>query len=172
MLAQHGIKLGLTFLAAAAEREGHPFPFIHQVDTLLTLIRTTSNPHVGLTLDTWNWFVGGGTLDQLYQFPAEQIVAVRLADYPAAQDRERLTDQDRYLPGDDGSIDCAAILRHLVEHGFTGPVTLCPHPSRFRGMTRDAVVQQAGARFDALLRAAGISRTGKLEPLPVESEQA
>lgn len=172
VLARHGIKLGLTFLAAAAEREGHPFPFIHQVDTLLTLIRTTSNPHVGLTLDTWSWFVGGGTLEQLYQFPPQQIVAVRLADYPAAGDRERLTDQDRHLPGDGGGIDCAAILRHLVEHGFAGPVTLYPHPSRFRGMTRDAIVQQASARFDALLRAAGISRTGKLEPLPVESEQA
>jgi hypothetical protein len=35
-------------------------------------------------------------------------------------------------------------------------------------MTRDAIVQQANANFDALYRAAGISRGGKLEPLPVE----
>jgi len=172
LLARHSIKLGLAFQAAAAHREGHAAPFIHQAETLLTLIKTASSQHVGLTLDTWSWFVGGGTLDHLRQFPPEQIVAVRFADYPAAADLGQITDQERYFPGDGGAVDCATILRYLAEHAFAGPVTLYPHPSRFRGMTRDAIVQQASAKFDALYRAAGISRSGKLEPLPVEPEQA
>ena len=87
--------------------------------------------------------MGGGTLDQLRQFPPQQIVAVRFADYPAAADLDQITDQERYLPGDGGAVDCATILRYLAEHEFAGPVTLYPHPARFRGMTRDAIVEQA-----------------------------
>ncbi len=166
LLAPHHIRLGLAFQAATAHREGHAAPFIHRAETLLTFIKTVGSQHVGLTLDTWSWFVGGGTLDQLRQVPPQQIAAVRFADYPANADLGQITDQERYLPGDGGAVDCAAVLRYLAEHEFTGPVTLYPHPSRFRGMTRDAIVQQANAKFDALYRAAGISRSGKLEPLP------
>jgi hypothetical protein len=38
-------------------------------------------------------------------------------------------------------------------------------------MTRDAIVQQARAAFDALYRAAGIGRSGKVEPPPAQPEQ-
>jgi sugar phosphate isomerase/epimerase len=166
LLAKHNIQLGLAFYATAAERQGHQVPFIHQAETLLTLIKTSGSPHVGLTLDTWTWFVGGGTLELLRQIPPQQIVAARFADYPADADLAQITAADRHLPGDGGGVNCAAILRYLAEHEFAGPATLCPHPSRFRGMTRDAIVQQASAKFDALFRAAGISRSGKLEPMP------
>ncbi len=172
LLAGHDIRLGLAFQAATSQREGHGIPFIHQAETLLTLIKTVGSQHVGLTLDTWDWFVGGGSLDQLRQCRAQQIVAVRFGDFAAAEDLRQLTDLDRVLPGDGGAVDGGAILRWLVENGFTGPVTLYPHPSRFRGMTRDAIVQQASARFDALYRAAGIGRSGKLEPLAGEPDHA
>ncbi|MHB8863459.1 MAG: sugar phosphate isomerase/epimerase family protein [Pirellulaceae bacterium] len=164
ILAGHQIKLGLAFCAAAPERAGQGIPFIHQAETLLTLLRTVGNPHVGLTVDTWDWFVGGGSLNQLRQCPPQQIVAARFADFTAVDDTGLLTSLDRVLPGDGGAVDGGAILRWLAEQDFAGPVTLYPHPSCFRGMTRDAIVQQASARFDALYRAAGIGRTGQLEP--------
>jgi sugar phosphate isomerase/epimerase len=166
LLSEHGIRLGLAFQATAAERAGHAVPFIHQAETLVTLVKTIGSAQVGLTLDTWSWYVGGGTLDLLRQIPPAQIAAVRFADCAADADRGQLTEADRYLPGDGGAVDGASILRYLAEHEFAGPVTLWPHPSRFRGMTRDAIVQQASAKFDALFRAAGVSRSGKVEPLP------
>jgi sugar phosphate isomerase/epimerase len=170
LLAAHGIKLGLAFQAAAAHREGHAVPFIHEAETLVTLIKTIGSAHVGITLDTWTWFVGAGTFELLRQVPPQQIAAARFADFPADAPLGEITDAHRYLPGDGGGVDGAAILRYLAEHAFAGPVTLYPHPSRFRGMTRDAIVQQASAKCDALFRAAGVSRSGKLEPLPVPPE--
>jgi sugar phosphate isomerase/epimerase len=171
MLAPHDLRLGLALQSAPALRTGHDTPFVHDAETLLTLIRTVNSPQVGLTLDTWNWHVGGGSLDQLRQLAPPQIVAVRFADLPADADLQQIEEQERYLPGDGGAVDCAACLRLLAEMHFAGPLSLYPHPARFLGMTRDAIVQQAAARFDALFRAAGVSRTGQLEPLPAEPEQ-
>ncbi len=172
LLAGHDIRLGLAFQATPSAREGHSVPFIYQAGTLVTLINTVGSSQVGLTLDTWSWFVGEGTLELLRQLPPAQIVAVRLADCPTDVDPSRATDADRCLPGDGGAVDGAAILRYLAENGFAGPVTPWPHPSRFRGMTRDAIVQQAKAALDALFRAAGVSRSGTLEPLPEPPSEA
>jgi sugar phosphate isomerase/epimerase len=168
VLASKSIRLGLTFLAAPAHREGHEYPFIHQAETLLTLIKTIGNPNVGLTLDTWNWYVGGGALDQIRELPCEQIVSVRMADFPASIDVSTISESDRYLPDEDGIIDSAAIVRHLAENNYAGPLTLYPVPARFAGMTRDAIVQQTSAAIDALYKSAGLSRSGKLEPVPAE----
>ncbi len=167
IVAVHGIRLGVALpFVPPGEEDRDRTTFMREPDTLATLIKTVGSRHVGLTLDTWTWHVAGGTLAQLCAFPAEQIVAVRFADCPAGADFAGLTDQDRDLPGDGGAIDCAAILRHLAEHRYAGPLTLHPHASRLRGMTRDAIVQRARDVFDALFRAAGVSRSGEVGPLP------
>ena len=82
VLAAHNIRLGLAFQAAAAHREGRGIPFLHQGETLLTLIKTVGSRHVGLTLDTWDWYAGGAGMDQLREFPPQQIMAAlrRLRD--------------------------------------------------------------------------------------------
>jgi sugar phosphate isomerase/epimerase len=167
ILAAHDIRLGVALPFVPPDEEDRDrTPFIRQPETLLTLIKTVGSRHVGLTLDTWTWHVAGGTLTQLCAVPADQIVAVRFADAPADTDLASLTDQDRLLPGEGGGIDCAAILRHLAEHDFAGPLTLYPHASRLRGMTRDAIVQRARDALDTLFRSAGVNRTGQVEPLP------
>ena len=55
------------------------------------------------------------------------------------------------MPGDGGLIDCHTIVQHLLQSGYSGPLTLYPDPSRFTGMTRDSIVQQAKATLDDLL---------------------
>jgi sugar phosphate isomerase/epimerase len=166
VLSRHDLKLGLAFRAAPAHRPSHQAPFIHQAETLLTLIKTIGHPHVGLALDSWNWYVGGGAMDQLREIPCDQIVRVHLADIPSSVDLGRIADQDRYLPADGGLIDCGAIVRHLAEQQYSGPVSLCPHPARFTGMTRDAIVQRVSATYDALQRAAELTPGADPEPAP------
>ncbi len=172
VLAQHDIKLGLAFLASPCHWKGHEYPFIHEADALLTLIRTIGSSHVGLVLDTWSWFVAGSSLGELRELTGEQIVSVRLADIRPEADLAKITDQDRYLPGDGGLVDGGAIVRHLSEVGYAGPVTLYPHSSRFAGMTRDAIVQQAKATFQDLWVAAGLLPGKKLEPVQPEAAPA
>lgn len=166
VLSQHGLRLGLALRAAPGHRPSGQAPFICQAETLLTLIKTVGHPQVGLVLDTWNWYVGGGAMDQLCEVPAQQIVSVRLADIPDTADLSRITERHRQLPAEGGLVDCAAILRHLAEQQYSGPVTISPDSAHFAGMTRDAIVQRISATYDGLQRAAGITRSGALEPMP------
>lgn len=170
LLASHSIKLGVAFQAAAVHREGHAYEFIHQAETLLTLIKTAASPNVGLTLDTWNWHVGGGAMDQLSDLEVEQIASVRLSDTPADVDLSKITETQRELPRADGPANCVAVLRQLGQIGYEGPVTLRPHPSQMSGMTRDAIVQKAAATFDELWRLSGLNRAGKMEAAPAQAE--
>lgn len=150
ILAAHNIRLGLAFLAAPGYRPEGESPFIHDPDALMTLIRTIGSSNVGLALDTWDWFVGGGSLDQLFAIPAEGIASVRLADIPETADLATIADDERYLPGDGGRVDCRAIVQHLLKIGYTGPVTLYPASARLAGMTRDAIVHRAKKTLDDL----------------------
>lgn len=167
ILAAHQIRLGVALpFVPSGEDEADRTAFIRQPETLVTLIKTIGSPHVGLTLDTWTWYATGGTFEQLCEVPTAQLVAARFADAPAGTDVAKLTEQDRCLPGEGGAIDCAAILRHLAASRFPGPLTLHPHPSHLHGLTRDGIVQRARDVWDALYRAAGVSSTGELGPLP------
>lgn len=149
-LESHNLRVGLAFQAAPGHREGAETPFIHTGEALLTLIRTIGHPQVGIALDTWDWVVGGGSLESLCQIPLESIVSVQLADIPAGTELGSITDQQRVLPGEEGQIDCRTVVQHLLSNEFDGPVTLCPNPSTLAGMTRDAIVQLAKATFDDL----------------------
>ena len=168
ILAEHNIRMGLHFLPTADQRPSGQTPFIHQAETLMTLIKTIGHPNVGLALDTWSWYVGGGAMDQLSELSGEQVVSARLADAPASADLTTITPDQRYLPGDGGLIDCVGIVRHLAGVGFDGPIAICPHAARFSGMTRDAIVQRASATLDEVFREAGLNRVGK--PLAATAE--
>ena len=163
ILAQHDIRLGLTFESAPSHREGKEYEFVFQVEPLLTLIKTVSAENVGIVLDSWHWHVGGGGADQLAELKPEQIVSVRLADIPDDVNLATIDDSQRVAPGEGGLVDCAAIVRALADIGYEGPVSLFPYPSRFRTRTRDKTVQRATAALDSIWEAAGLSRYGRVE---------
>jgi sugar phosphate isomerase/epimerase len=176
VLAKYEIQLGIGFQAAPAYRDGKQHQFIHQVETLLTLVKTIGASNVGVMLDTWNWFVGGGAIDQIRELAGNQIVAVRLADYPAGSDLARIAEKTRSLPLEAGAVDCQTIVNLLVEKEFSGPVTLYPHPSTLRGATRESIVQRAANTLEDLWRGAGLSKSkapiGPLGTAAREEEEA
>lgn len=158
LLARYGVKLGLDFLAPAYHREDSQFHFISSAEPVIQLARTIGLANVGVVLDTWNWYVGGDSLDMAKDLAVEQIVAVRLADCPADADRETIREDQRMLPGRGGAIDCAAIISHLREAGYEGGVTPYPHPAQFSSMTRDAIVKQTADATDAVWRPSPVSK--------------
>ena len=162
MLERHQMRLGLGILAAGSHRVGRDFQFIYQPDQLLLLIKTCGAANLGVALDTWDWFVGEGTLDQIRALKAEQIVTVRLADLPADADIATLTDDQRLLPTE-ASVDITAVITHLAEINYEGPVTAYAHPSQNKGMKREAIVQKVSAVLDEQWKLAGLSKTGNLE---------
>ena len=162
ILEKHQMRLGLGILSAASHRIGRDFQFIYQPEQLLTLIKTCGAANLGVAVDTWDWFVGDGTLDQLRGLKADQIVAVRLADLPADADFATLADDQRLLPTD-ASADIAAVLAHLAEINYEGPVTAYAHPSQFKGIKRETIVKQVSAVLDEQCQLTGSSQSEKLE---------
>jgi len=140
LLAPHGVSLAVGFQAAATARADYEFEFVHTAETLQTLLSMVSAPNVGLYLDTWNWHLGGGTIDQVVALGMDKLVAVSVADIPADATADSIETNQRLLPGPAGVIPHADLLNKLHELEFTGPVASVPHVSQYKGITRDKLV--------------------------------
>jgi sugar phosphate isomerase/epimerase len=152
LLAPANLKLGLSLVAAPAERADGGFEFIHQVEPLLLLLNSVQRENVGLAYDAWSWTVGGGDLDKLRTLRGDQIVSVRLADIPAGVDLADIQAEQRILPTTEvGLIDSPEIVAALGEMDYDGPVAVSAGPGQFKGQTREAIVRSASAALDTLL---------------------
>jgi sugar phosphate isomerase/epimerase len=158
VLAKFDIRLGLALRSLRSQREGKNYQFITDTEGLLTLKKSIPAKNVGVLIDTFHWFLGGGSLQDFNELPIEEIVGVRLADYPRDEDPDRFEESSRRLPGQGGGVDCQAVVNILAQRKYDGPVTLFPHASAFRGMTRDAIVQRAADIMEELWRGAGLSK--------------
>jgi sugar phosphate isomerase/epimerase len=159
-----GVRLGVGFQALAEFRNGKHFEFVHSLDALLVLLSTVGARQVGVSLDLWQVWAAGGSLDAVRtKLKSDQIVTVQLADADAAVATPELAPlSSRRLPGETGLIDSAAALVTLAELGYHGPITPTPDTSRFVGVRRDAIVKLAAEKLDAVWKVAGLSPTGKL----------
>lgn len=162
-LEPKGVRLGVGFSAAAADRAGKAFEFIHSFDALVMLLGMTPASNLGVAVDLWQLWASGGSIELVRKLKPQQIVAVYVSDVanPGAEP-EKQPLASRRLPGETGAIDAAAALTALAEVGYSGPVTPLPDASQFAGMRRDAIAKLAGERLDAAWKAAGLSPSGKL----------
>jgi sugar phosphate isomerase/epimerase len=152
-----GIRFGVGFQAAEFLRKNHAFQFVHEMDALTLLVNMVASPSIGLVLDIWDIVVSGGSLDSISKLPAEQIVAVQVADLIAAGHNGDIDEKSRLLPGAEGGrIDIPTFLVYLKSAGYEGPVT--PRPSRgiFQSRRRDLIIKQTGEALDKAWRAAGL----------------
>lgn len=154
VLGEHGIRLAVGFYAAQARREGRQFQFIQEADALALLLKSVVGDNVGLLLDTWNWYVGGGSLESLKAFGMENVAYVTVADAPADAEPASLSEEQRLLPIENGPAKIAQIVAALKESDYDGPITLAPHPECFTGMKRDAVLKKCSQVLDEVSRAA------------------
>jgi sugar phosphate isomerase/epimerase len=151
VLGAANVKLALHFLPAPADRKDGGFEFIHQVDPLLLLVNSVHRDNVGLLLDAWNWFVGGGDIEKIRSLRSEQVLSVRLADIPSGTELATIAQEQRVMPGEGGMIDSGALISVLEDLGYDGPVALAPNPEMFKGQKREATVSRASSVLDSLL---------------------
>lgn len=161
VMSEFGVKLALGVDSVASNRKDKQFQFIQQAEDLLTFVKTIGSDNVGLLLDTWQWRIAGGTIDQLRDLTGEQILAVRLADISPETDLSHAEVEHRILPSEDGIVDNVEVIRLLSEKEYEGPVTLVPNPLCFTGKTRDAIVSQSSDLIDHLWAEAGLNKSGK-----------
>jgi sugar phosphate isomerase/epimerase len=155
-LDEHGVKLGLTLRPLPAERANHEFQFIFEAEALVALLKSITSQNVGVFLDTWTWYFGGGTTEHLDTLGSHQVVGLVVSDAPEGLDTITVSESQRVLPGGESEvIDVVDIIRRLHEKGVRGPVTLATGPDTFSGQAREATVQQATQLLDKLLTDAG-----------------
>lgn len=164
VLSPKGIKLGVGFSAGKELEEGKEFPFIRNVEGFLALVQSVTADGVGYLVDTWDWVVGDGAMDQLGELKGDQIVAVRLGSVPADVDASKAKTSDRVLPEKAGALDHVAVVKHLASIGFEGPVSPSAASQSYKGQTRESIVQRAQQAIDDISKDAGLT----VAPLPME----
>ncbi len=158
---KQGLKFGIGLQAAPSYRVDKKTPFIFEAAPLLQLIASVDSPNAGLALDTWQWRLGGGTLDQLRELGGDRIACVRMS-HPVGEIGDEPDERQQDFPGQEGDTFNLEVLKLLAEIGYDGPVTPIAHPSQFKGRTRDKIVQSAAEGLNTMWEAAGLC--------PVEDE--
>ncbi len=156
VLSNRGIKFAIGFRAGKELEEGKQFPFVRNAEGLLELVRGIGVSGAGVLLDTWDWQVGEGTMAQIQDLKAEEIVAVRLGSVPADVDPSQAVTKERILPELEGPLNHVALIKHLDAIGFDGPVSPTASSLRYKGQTRESIVQQGQEAVDQISRDAGL----------------
>jgi sugar phosphate isomerase/epimerase len=163
-LEPRGIKLGVGFNAGKELNEGKEFEFVRNVEGFVALISAVGSSNVGYLIDTWDWVIGDGAMDQISELSADSIVAVRLASVPEDVDAANATTVDRVLPAMEGALDHVKLIEHLETAGFAGPVSPGASSTRYKGTTRESIVQKSQEAVDGIFKAAGLH----VAPLPMD----
>ncbi|QDT12467.1 TIM barrel protein [Planctomycetes bacterium K23_9] len=164
VLGSKNIRLGVGFHAGTELSEGKEFAFTQNVEGFLALVKGVGNSNVGFLIDTWDWLVGAGTLEQISALTADQIVAVRMASLAPEVEAASATTNDRVLPEKEGGLDHVAVMKHLVSIDFEGPVSPSASPTQYKGQTRESTVQKSQKAIDGISADAGI----EVSPLPMD----
>ncbi len=157
VLGGKGIQLGIGFSAGKELEAGREFPFVRNVEGFVALVKGISASNVGFLIDTWDWVVGDGAMDQLSELTADQIVAVRLCSLSPDADPSTAKSTDRVLPEQEGILNHVKLVTHLASIGFEGPVSPGASSQSYKGQTRESIVQRAQEAVDGISTAAGLT---------------
>jgi sugar phosphate isomerase/epimerase len=126
----------------------------HDLRATLDLLARVGRENVGVLLDSYHWYLSGGTVAEVAAIPPGTPLFVHINDAPAG-DVATLTDAMRVLPGE-GLIDLDGFLGTIAARGYEGPVSIELFSERLRAMeTAEAARLAYDATAAAITRAAG-----------------
>ncbi len=167
---EHEIKIGLIIDQSKKPAEDD-YKFIRTAEELLTLVKTVSHENVGICLDTWQWGVRGGAMDQLSDMKPESFVEVRMADVSLEADPGAINSADRVMPGDNKDSMSVRIINFLIDAGFEGPIAVSADSVFFGKTNRDNIVGSFSKRLDQLAEKEDLHAVSK-EEATAEAEAA
>lgn len=160
ILSDEGIGLGLEFLGPKQFRPDQGKVWFYDIAGALVAADETNSRagtnNVGLLVDCWHWFAGGGTLMDLASIPLEQIVHVHINDAPCGVALENLVDNERELPSATGEIDLTGFLKTLSSIGYDGPVAVETFWKRPQEAGTEVAAREAGEAVKAAFEKAGL----------------
>jgi sugar phosphate isomerase/epimerase len=156
ILADHGIALGLEFIGPKTLRKTFKYRFVYTLEGMFALGAAMGTGTVGLLLDIWHLYTSHGSIDQVRELDAADVVVVHINDAPLDIAVDEQMDQVRALPGETGVLDIRGFLNALAEIGYDGPVTAEPFSQRVREMAPEAAVAATAEQVHAVWQSAGL----------------
>ncbi|MET9244558.1 TIM barrel protein [Nonomuraea sp. NPDC003709] len=122
--AEHGIRIAYEALAWGR----HVNEYLHA----WRLVRMADHPNLGTCLDSFHILSRGSDPIGIEAIPGEKIFFLQLADAPLlAMDVLQWSRHYRCFPGQ-GNFDVAGLVRHVLDAGYTGPLSLEVFNDHFR----------------------------------------
>jgi sugar phosphate isomerase/epimerase len=150
VLNYNGVRLGLEFLGPKTIRNKFKHEFIYTMDGMLKLCEAVGTGNVGLLLDAWHLYTGGGNVEDVLKLTDRNVVNVHINDAPAGVALEAQVDNVRCLPGETGVTDVRRFLECLKQIGYTGPVMAEPFSDRVRKMKPDEAIRATKRAIDSV----------------------
>ncbi len=168
VFAKNGVKLGIGFSSAIEDRKECQFKFIQDVETFLAFF-SACNSNVAIVVDTYDWIVSGGTIEQISNIAGDRIATLRIADVETMPTLAESSVSMRQLSGTSGLVDNVRFVHALAKNGYDGAITSFAHAGNFAGMTRDSIVAKSQDALDNVLEGAGLPTFTRRPDMVVES---
>ena len=149
--AESGLRIGLALNASKAKTAKGSHKFVQSAEEILTLVKTVGHANVGLCLDTFEWQVGSGAMDQLSEVDVNTFTEVRLGDVADSADPGNIKPSDRVTPGDAASTLARKLMDHLQANNYDGAISVGTNQAMFAGSNRDKLVALFSTRIDRLI---------------------
>lgn len=158
-LHDHGIRLGIEFIAPKTLRDQFTYEFIYSMKGMLDLAKDVATGNVGVLFDTWHHYTSHGDVDEIDTLTPQEVTFVHVNDAPAGITIDEQQDLSRTLPMETGVIPAPDMLRRLKAIGYIGPVAAEPFSERINTLAaRDPVAAATETResIQKLFVAAGV----------------
>lgn len=143
--AQHNLRIAYEAMAWSQH--------INNTVAAWQLVKRINAPNLGLVVDAFHIFGLQRTLADLDGIPAGKIFLVQLSDLDIQPDAQRLKDiarHERLLPGE-GDFPLRALLQHLRQIGYQGPIGLEVFNDRYHQADPDITAKAAMAALRQLM---------------------
>ena len=158
ILADNGCSFGIEFIGPKTSRAGRKYEFIYTLEGMMDMAHQIGTGNVGLLLDAWHLYTSGGSIDDLDQISASDVVTVHVNDAPEGLAIEEQLDNDRRLPMETGVIDLPGFMKKLAGMGYDGPVTPEPFSKRINAIEDSLEAAKLAAHYmDLLWKAGGLT---------------
>ena len=141
--ANHGLLVHLEFL---------PWSRVPDLTTAWAIVRQADRPNGGITVDSWHFFRGDNTLDDLRAIPGSRVLGIQLDDGPADPEANLIeaTLHDRRLPGD-GDFELVGLIDVLRAIGTEAPVGVEVFSDELHALPPSDAARRAGDATRRLL---------------------
>ena len=155
-----GLQIGLEFIAPKTLRNMFEYEFIYSLQQMLAFAQDAGTGNVGVLFDVWHHYTAHGTIDELDNLKASDVLYVHVNDAPKGLEIDEQVDSRRAMPLETGVIDAPEMLRRLAKIGYTGPVATEPFLVELSELgARDplASAKQTAEATQKLLDVAGVA---------------